>query len=96
MEHPELQNTVFGEVFIELLEARSLPVTPFEIGLLVENAGLDGWKVLDRMAAVGTGYAWPLDGLASALDLTRPKKIVPARSVNLTESFASRLDSVLG
>ncbi len=74
MNYPELQNTVFGEVFVELLEARSLPVTPFEIGLLAENAGLDGWKVLDRMARPGAGYAGPLDGLASALDLTRPER----------------------
>lgn len=74
MDYPELRNTTFGEVFVELLEARSLPVTPFEIGLLAENAGLDGWKVLGRMAAAGTGYAGPLDGLASALDLTRPER----------------------
>ena len=74
MEHPELQNTVFGEVFVELLETRGLAATPFEIGLLAENAGLDGWKVLDRMAGAGTGYAGPLDGLASALDLTRPER----------------------
>ncbi len=73
MDYPELKNTVFGEVFAEMLEARGLPVTPFKVGKLAEDAGLDGWKVLDRMAAAGTGYAGTLDGLVVALDLTRPE-----------------------
>jgi hypothetical protein len=74
MDYPQLKNTVFGEVFAEMLEARGLPVTPFEVGKLAEDAGLDGWKVLDRMAAsAGAGYAGPLDGLVAALDLTKPE-----------------------
>ncbi len=73
MDYPELKNTVFGEVLVELLEKRNLPVTPFKVGLLAENAGLDGWKVLDRMAAAGAGYAGPLDGLVVALQLSRPE-----------------------
>ncbi len=73
MDYPQLRNTVFGEVLVELLEARGLPVTPFKVGKLAEDAGLDGWKVLDRMESAGAGYAGPLDGLVSALDLTRPE-----------------------
>ncbi len=73
MDYPQLKNTVFGEVFAEMLEARGLPVTPFEVGELAEDAGLDGWKVLDRMASAGAEYAGPLDGLVVALDLTRPE-----------------------
>ncbi len=73
MDYPELKNTVFGEVFAEMLEARGLPVTPFEVGKLAEDAGLNGWKVLDRMASAGAGYAGPLDGLVAALDLTKPE-----------------------
>ncbi len=73
MDYPELKNSVFGEVFVELLEARGLPVTPFEVGKLAEDAGLNGWKVLDRMASTGAEYAGPLDGLVSALDLTTPE-----------------------
>ncbi|MDP9481325.1 MAG: hypothetical protein M3R38_37620 [Actinomycetota bacterium] len=85
MDHPQLTNTVFGEVFAELLEARSLPVTPFKIGLLAENAGLDGWKVLDRMAAAGTPYAGPLDGLAVALDLSRSEMLDLAHAFTFEE-----------
>ncbi len=72
MDYPELKNTVFGEVLVELLEARGLPVTPFKVGKLAEDAGLDGWKVLERMAA-GVGYAGLLDGLVVALGLSRPE-----------------------
>ncbi len=50
MDHPELKNTVFGEVFAGMLEARGLRVTPFSVGKLAEDAGLDGWKVINRMA----------------------------------------------
>ncbi len=75
MNHPEMRNTVFGEVFAELLEARGLPATPFKVGLLAERAGLDGWKVLNRMADAGAEYPGPLDGLADELDLSEPEKM---------------------
>ena len=51
MEHPEsLRTTAFGEVLAELLEKREIPVTPFQVGKLAEEAGLDGWAVINRMA----------------------------------------------
>lgn len=37
-----------------------------------------------------------LMGLGHILGEPEPKTVIPARSVDLTESFASRLDSVLG
>ncbi len=46
MQHAEMRNTVFGEVLAEMLEARSIPVTPFTVGKLAEDAGMDGWKVI--------------------------------------------------
>ncbi len=91
MDYPELKNTVFGEVLVEMLEARGLPVTPFKVGKLAEDAGLDGWKVLDRMAAAGAEYAGPLDGLVVALDLTRPEMMDLAHSFTFEERrFAER------
>jgi len=73
MDHPEMRNTVFGEVLAGLLEARGWPVTPAKVGLLAEDAGLDGWKVINRMADAAAEYAGPLDGLADALDLAEPE-----------------------
>ena len=66
----QLRNTVFGEVLSELLEARGLPVTPFKVGKLAEQAGMNGWKVINRMADVGAEDPGHLDGLAAALDLS--------------------------
>ncbi len=43
-----MRNTVSGEVLAELLEERNLPVTPFDIGLLAGQAGLDSWRVINR------------------------------------------------
>ncbi len=71
MDHPELTNTVFGEVLAELLETRGLEATPFKVGKLAEDAGLDGWKVLDRMADASANYGGSLDGLVTALALSR-------------------------
>jgi hypothetical protein len=75
MNHPEMRNTVFGQVLVELLESRDLEPTPFKVGKLAEEAGLDGWKLINRMADAGaedTGY---LDGLADALGLSVSEKI---------------------
>jgi hypothetical protein len=74
-QHEEMRNTVFGEVLASLLEERGLPVTPAKVGKLAEEAGLDGWKLINRMADAGaedTGY---LDGLAAALELTRAEMV---------------------
>lgn len=70
-EHPEMRNTIFGEVLAELLEKRGLEVTPFKVGKLAEEAGLDGWKIINRMASTAAGNsAGYLNGLAEALDLS--------------------------
>jgi hypothetical protein len=74
-QHEEMRNTVFGEVLASLLEERGLEVTPFAVGKLAEEAGLDGWKVLGRMADTGNEPPGYLDGLAAALDLTRAERI---------------------
>ena len=73
MEHPRMRNTVFGEVLAEQLAERGIPDTPFRVGKLAEEAGLDGWKVLHRMADPDAEYAGPLDGLAASLELSEPE-----------------------
>jgi hypothetical protein len=74
-EHPELRGTIFGQVLAELLEERGLEVTPFKVGKLAEEAGLDGWKVINRMADAGQEDAGYLGGLAGELGLSEPEKI---------------------
>jgi hypothetical protein len=74
-QHEEMRNTVFGEVLASLLEERGLPVTPAKVGKLAEEAGLDGWRVLGRMADTGAEDAGHLDGLAAALELTRAEMV---------------------
>lgn len=74
--NPEMmRGTVFGEVLAELLEKRELRVTPFDVGKLAEDAGLDGWKVINRMASTSGEGPGHLDGLADALDLTEEERI---------------------
>jgi hypothetical protein len=72
MNHPEMRNTVFGEVLAELLEARQLEVTPFKVGKLAEDVGLDGWKVINRMA--DAEHAGAFDGPARKLGLSEAEK----------------------
>jgi hypothetical protein len=74
-EHEELRNTIFGEVLASLLEERGLPVTPAKVGLLGEQAGVDGWRLIGRMANADAEDAGHLDGLAAALDLTRAEMV---------------------
>ncbi len=69
-EHPEMRATVFGQVLAELLEVRGLPVTPARVGKLAEESGLDGWKVIGRMADAGVEDAGYLEGLAKSLNLS--------------------------
>jgi hypothetical protein len=87
-QHEEIRNTTFGEVLAELLEVRDLPVAPFKVGKLAEEAGLDGWKVLGRMADAGVEDAGYLEGLANVLDLTVAEKIELA----FAYSFERRAD----
>jgi hypothetical protein len=75
MEHPEMRNTAFGEVLAELLEKRGVEVTPFKVGKLAEDAGLDGWALINRMANPNAGFVGYLEGLAAALELTEPEKM---------------------
>ncbi len=85
MNHPEMRNTVFGEVLAELLEKRGLEVTPFKVGKLAEEAGLDGWKVINRMASADAEYAGALGGLAEALDLSEPEMMELAQAYTLEQ-----------
>ena len=75
MEHPELRATIFGQVLAELLEERGLEVTPFKVGKLAEQSGLDGWKVIGRMADADVEDAGYLDGIAAALELSETEKV---------------------
>jgi hypothetical protein len=74
-EHPEMRNTVFGEVLASLLEERGLEATPFKVGKLAEQSGLDGWKVIGRMADAGVEDAGHLDGIAGDLGLSLPEMV---------------------
>jgi hypothetical protein len=89
-EHPEMRNTEFGRVLAELLEKRGLEVTPFRVGKLSEEAGLDGWAVISRMANPNADYVENLEGLADALELTEPEKMKLALAYTF-EGHAERL-----
>jgi hypothetical protein len=85
MEHPEMRNTVFGQGLAELLEARGLEVSPFKVGKLAEDAGLDGWKVLGRMADTGNEPPGYLDGLAATLGLSAAERIELALAYSMEQ-----------
>jgi hypothetical protein len=91
MNHPEMRNTVFGQVLAELLEARDLPVTPFAVGKLAEENGLDGWRLINRMADADVEDAGHLDGLAAALQLTRAEMVQLA----FAYSFERRAEEIV-
>ncbi len=94
MNHPEMRNTVFGEVLAELLEAREIPGTPFRVGKLAEDAGLDGWKVINRMASTATGdSAGYLNGLAEALDLSEEEMAKLALAYSFDERMLEQARS---
>jgi hypothetical protein len=84
-EHPELRATIFGQVLAELLEARGLEVSPFKVGKLAEEAGLDGWKVLGRMADAGNEPPGYLDGLATALGLSAAERMELALAYSMEQ-----------
>lgn len=84
--HPELKNTVFGEVFVELLEAREISATPGAIGELVEGAGVDGWLFLDRMVGKEADYPGTLERLVEEMNLTEAE----ATELAMAFSFEKR------
>jgi hypothetical protein len=84
-EHPELRATIFGQVLAELMEARGLEVSPFQVGKLAEEAGLDGWKVLGRMADAGNEPPGYLDGLATALGLSAAERMELALAYSMEQ-----------
>ena len=75
MEHQDLRNTAFGEVLAELLKKRGMPVTPFRVSKLAEEAGLDGGKVLNRMVREDAEDPGPLNRLAAILGLSEAEKM---------------------
>jgi hypothetical protein len=95
MNHPEMRNTVFGEVLAGLLEAREIPVTPFTVGQFAENAGLNGWDVINRMADADSGHVGYLDGLADALNLSGPERLELALAYTFEDRIAERRTSEL-
>ncbi len=64
-----LRNTAFGEVVCELLEKRGIEVSPFRCGKTAEEAGLDGWAFINRMADTDNDELYGLSGLEDRLDL---------------------------
>ena len=80
--HPELKNTVFGEVFVELLEARGISADPTTISDVVEGAGVDGFLFLDRMKGEEADYPGSLGRLEKELGLS------PQDTLNLSMAFA--------
>jgi len=91
VQHPEIRQTIFGEVLASLIESRDLEVTPFKVGRLAEKAGLDGWKVIDRMADAGAEDPGDLDGLADVLGLSQSERLELAYAY----SFEQRLEETL-
>ena len=75
MKYAELRQTTFGEVLAELMEARGLEVSPFQVGKLGEQSGLDGWKLINRMANADAEDTGHLGGLAKVLNLSEAEKI---------------------
>jgi len=84
-----MRNTVFGEVLAEMLEARGLEVTPFKVGKLAEDAGLDSWKAIGRMADAGHEPPGYLDGLVDALGLLEPEKVRLAFAYSMERRWSS-------
>lgn len=80
--HPELKNTVFGEVFVELLEARGISADPTTISDLVEGAGVDGFLFLDRMKCEEADYPGTLGRLVEELGLS------PQDTMDVAMAFA--------
>ena len=83
-----LRFTAFGRVLCELLEERELPVTPFHVGKMVEDAGLDGWKVINRMADAGAPDPGYLDVLVDKLALTKPEMVRLAMAYSYEEEVS--------
>ena len=77
-----LRFTAFGRVLCGMLKERGLPVTPFHVGKLAEDAGLDGWKVINRMASADAEDFGDLRGLDEVLGLD------PEEKRRLTMAFA--------
>jgi hypothetical protein len=84
-EHPELRATIFGQVLASLLEERGLEVTPFKVGKLAEQSGLDGWRLINRMADAGVEDAGYLDGLANAMDLSAAERMELALAYSMEQ-----------
>ncbi len=74
IETTPMQRTAFGRVLSELVEERGIPATPFRVGKLAEDAGLDGWAVINRMASTDR-VAGNIDPLATALELDELERV---------------------
>jgi len=92
-----MRNTLFGEVLAELLEERGMRVKPFAVGKMAEDAGLDGWKAINRMASADAPFAGELDGLAARVDLTEPEMtrlLSPTLSTAVHPSYSGERCSI--
>ena len=59
--------------------------------MLAEEAGLDGWRVLGRMADAGVEDAGYLEGLAGVLGLSESEKV----NLAFAYSFERRAEEIL-
>jgi transcriptional regulator with XRE-family HTH domain len=83
-----LRRTAFGRVLSGLVESRDIPATPGRIGVLASSAGLDGWKVINRMASTRHRYVGrrgAMRDLAAKLDLNEEERDRLAMALSFEE-----------
>jgi hypothetical protein len=79
-----LQQSAFGRVLTELLEERGYIVSPAKVRLLAERSGLEGSRVVGRMANAQARHVGNMTGLADALETRADGLLVQVRSYPTT------------
>ena len=71
MEMTDTRATAFGRVLGALMEARGIPAEPEQMKSLFDRSGLDGEKLLARVADVDVPDLGPLTGLDREMGLSK-------------------------